>query len=190
MRRPWTETEYQILDDIIGSYPFSEVPKKFQAIAKSKGLLPRTATAISVKAKREFSSVKATDKNFTYTFLARLLKISRWRVREWVRSDKLKAKQAGRYNMTKISPQALNEFAATYPHLLSDGDHDALTYLLGEDTADHIKSLPSSKSQPMPIKHLPTGKIYPSLRKAAQATFYNKKSIRDKIGKGEWEIVA
>ena len=179
----WTEPELDLLFSVVNSSPYIEIPKEYNRRAKTQGYPHRTAKAVWLKGFRSVGSMRATDGDFNAGTLAELLGLPIWTPENWVRSGKLKGRKAqGRWC---FSDKNLADFARDYPELIGTGNLQALIYLFGEEKAIALKE----KAKPpmvRPVKHLATGRIYPSMVAAGKALNYSAQHIKRKLIKGEF----
>lgn len=187
----WTDDEFWVLDTIINCYPFSEIPDEYNRRAKHQGLTVRRKVGIEQACKKRYPSVRATLGNYTCYSLAHALGFKPSRVRSWVTAGYLQVDKVGEAQfLTCVRPAYLKRFAQDYPRFLAAAEWECLAAVFGEFEATRLKTFePFSKLRPVKVKHIPTGKIYPSAGKAAKAHFIDRKTLMNRIG-GEWVRVA
>lgn len=179
----WTDPELELLFSVANAYPYAEIPREYNRIARMQGYPERSKKAVWLKGYRTVGSMRATDENFNAGTLAELLKLPIWTPENWVRTGKLKGRKAqGRW---VFSDKNLADFARYYPELIGAGDIQALIYLFGEEKAIALKE----KAKPpriRPIKHVETGQVFPHMTAAGKAFHFTGQHIKRKLQKGEF----
>ncbi len=179
----WTAGELELLSAVATSHPYTRIPKEYNRLAKAQGYIPRTDKAIWLKGLRAFGTLRAIDENFNLGTLTKLLGIPRWHVETWHRAGKLKGRKvSGRW---VFSDRNIATFTHDYPELMGKADLQALIFLFGAERAIALKE----KAKPpmvRPVKHLATGKIYPTMTAAGKELHYSPTHIRRKLQKGEF----
>ena len=192
MKRPqWTQEEIDYLASIETLAPAIQTIKRFQQHAHQFGWPPRSKAAIRNKMwERHGTSRRINEVVWTLGQLAEILGFEYARIRTWVNKNKLKTSRVGRLHT--VSKKQFRTFARSYPQLLSDAEWSPLAYVLDSDRlATSIKRIPTAhrKLKPIKVYDPSTGKIYPSIRRAAQDLFVAERTIKNWIEKGRLEYV-
>jgi hypothetical protein len=173
----WSETEIEILRELLNKYPISVAVNKYCYAATKRGFIKRTTVAINSKICRAglTRNIFRLD-NFTTTEISDILDISFDRVSRWCKVfglsfHTLKTKKKTRY----ISLSSFQSFARANPEQVSDVDPDNLAWLMdSEEFVDNVAYL-VRKSQCVRVYKIDVfgkvTKIYPSIRAAAKAEY-------------------
>lgn len=169
----WTDEEDEALTNIFRKYQAKEAVQKFKDYGKYRHWPRRTKVTILERVYRLHGTRNLNEENYSVTALARVLKISPYRVFSWVRRKQLTVKYLGK--TTKVTQDDFVLFAARHPHLLADADYDALAYFLGEEKTARIKRYFTPKKE---VLHIPTNKVFPSVSAAAKACHLTYGGVR------------
>jgi hypothetical protein len=192
----WQADELGILETWIGSEPMEAIAKRIQRLDKKRGWPVRSTTAIYVKAKRLYPSVRPVVDNFTRNEIANILGINAERVRMWTRTHGLEFKRRHRSGLS-IKASQFRSWAYDHPEKLAGVRSERLDYLMNDlEFCKHVEQLPyTGVGIAKPVKNLSTGQTFKSAREAAKATYISRRSIADAIernGKSagyRWEYI-
>lgn len=192
----WQKEELDIFEVWIGSEPMEAIAKRIQRLDRKKGWPIRSTTAIYVKAKRLYPSVRPVIDNFTRNEIANILDVSAERVRMWTRTHGLEFKRRYRSGLS-IKASQFRTWAYQHPEKLSGISANRLDYLMNDMSfCEHVEQLPySGIGIAKPVRNLTTGQVFKSVREAAKATYITKRSISGAIernGKSagcHWEYI-
>lgn len=171
----WTKAEEEALLRIFQKDQPKEAAKKYRDHARYRKWPKRTRHAILEKVYRMTGTRNLNEENYRVSEFARVLKLPVMRVHTWAKKGQLKIERVGK--ATKVTEEGILDFAKKYPHRLAEADYSALLYFLGVEMAKEIKEKypPRKKSK---ILHLPTGRVYPTIKAAARATHCSYAAVR------------
>ena len=176
----WTPERLEYLQEIAGSDHILVLSRKFKSASKKRGWPARSETAIRVKLKRLGRSLKPIDGGWSCTGLAEILEINRDTVHGWVERRELKSRRPEGCRHHRITVADFKEFAKLRPDLVQIASRENLLLLLDKKTVEQIfKVVPLRTGKPIAVVSTTTRKAYPSLRKAEQAEYFSRSTIRD-----------
>lgn len=185
MSKPaWTDLEIETLMQLCGDIPRCRIFSAYNAWASGHGYPARSQKALHIKAHRLGLSLRAIGAWLTNKAIADILGISMKTVESWARRypdyPKRKVDQRMPCGYTKRSE--LVKWASRHPHLFGGIDRDRLFMLLENDTVvDSIVKQYPFRPATTPIKCLDTGKVWPSMRAAANELYVVRATIHDAI---------
>jgi len=190
-RHRWSDQEKEALLHYIGDYKLEDLVPLYNQWARRHGFPKRTRYAIiSLLGKMKISYVPKYE-NLTKYQWTKLLGISNERVSLAERKGIIKVRRIkGR---TVIHSREFIQAADVYPSLFAGAKIDALIYLFGSERAEELAKVKPHRAA-IRVKHIPTGKIYPSLTQAGKAHHLHYSSLwkeREGIRKpsGRWEFL-
>lgn len=190
-KQSWEPDAVAHLELIAGTDRPHALTKRFNFEARKQGWAIRTETAIKVKLKKLKISWKADEDGWNCTELANYLGIDRDRVHHWCEMGHIKSQWADGHGKSKpanrrITQRWLVDFAKAMPHRLQGIDPAILTLLLPQAVVYQILITPIDltglKCQ---VKHVRTGKIYPSLAATHRAFPGDKSYLAARIKAGK-----
>lgn len=185
----WREEELELLGSLVNSCPGKQLCRLYKIQAGKKGLRKRTDRAIRYKAKEIAGTIRPLYDNHSIESLARILKVARSTLGHWVRLGLLNSTKGGKHHC--ITNKDVVEFLEKYPQRASICDLDGLIFFIDRSQALQIKSFPPLKKKPQKVVHVPSGKVYHSIKEASRQTHWDDSVIRDRLKKGiEWAKVS
>jgi hypothetical protein len=183
-RDRWSPEEVNYLSELAGTDHFLFLCQKYRKIALRNGWPYRTNSAIATKfSKEKFSFIPLYD-GWTCSGLAIFLGIRINRVHVWKSKGKLiPQKIGGRSRILKSDFQA---FAKAYPRSFYGVDQNRLALLLDQETLDLVASHSQTAcNKAIPIYSTKTGRLYPSIRKAAKNEFFAVRAVSSCVKKNK-----
>lgn len=179
----WHQDAELWLEKKAGTLPLANLTKAYNRVAKINGWPPRSLNAIKIKLSQLNLSRKCTENNITRYELARVLGVTRDKIRGWTRSGLPYCKIAR--NQTAIRACDLRDFLLSDPSRAYGVSEEGLSWLIGEkDAAIICKAEHSRRGHRRPVINLDTGRVYPGIKAAARETYIDHNSIARAIRKG------
>ena len=175
MTRRWSQEELDQLDHLTGNIPWKYVPRTYNKWASDNGYPLRTTTSLVRKQETKGFRRRVIGDWITTGTIAKTLGLSYSSPRYWIQQGWLPATRfgEGRAWSHYVKRSDLRQFARKHSHLLAGLDRGALAQLLeSEDLADYLAELPPRHKGNTPVKCVETGRIYPSITKAARHGAY------------------
>jgi hypothetical protein len=179
----WPTESEAWLEKKVGTMPLGDLATAYNREAIKQKWPERTQMAIKMKLIRLGWSVRPTEDNLSRGELAKILGISRDRVKRWTMTG-LPYRRLSR-STTAIRARDVRAYLLSKPHLAADIPEANLAWLIGEDAAHQICSAEHSlKGRPRPVVNLTTGHTYPGIKAAARVHYLSHSSIRKAILRG------
>lgn len=180
-QKSWHPAEIDLLAELIEYYPIPLIAKKINKWhIKNKSKTRRSCNAVKVKLNRMGYSATPKEDNMTATDWARQLKLSHYRVNDWVKRSGLLSKKIA-HNKLAISIKQMTDFAREKPHLFTEVPEDVLVYYFGDEVTarviDYKKKHPHPVGISRPVYRIDTGKQYKSLHEAENETGISRQSL-------------
>jgi hypothetical protein len=180
-QKSWHPEEIDLLEELIEYYPIPLIAKKINKWhKKNNSRTKRSCNAVKVKLNRMGYSATPKEDNMSATDWSRQLKLSHYRVNDWVKRGGLSYQKIA-HNKLAISIEQMTNFAREKPHLFTEVPEDILVYYFGgEVTAkviDYKRKHPHPIGISRPVYRIDTGKQYKSLHEAEEETGISRQSL-------------
>jgi hypothetical protein len=173
-QKSWHPEEIDLLEELIEYYPIPLIAKKINKWhRKNNSKTTRSCNAVKIKLNRMGYSATPKEDNMTATDWSRQLKLSHYRVNDWVKRGGLSYKKIA-HNKLAISQEQMTSFAREKPHLFTEVPEDILVYYFGDEVTakviDYKRKHPHPIGISRPVYRIDTGKQYKSLHEAEDET--------------------
>ena len=176
---PWEPDALAWLELHSGCHPGKRMTSEFNRAANRNGWMPRTAAAIRCQMNRLALSARPTEANWNTGTLARTLGCSHSRTKKWRRDGAPFYRVGQRWSITA---DGLRAWLRANPDRAFGLDRESLAWVIGPDAANQILAAAKQPTGiPRPVRRVSDGRIFPSLRAAAQAVHVEAKSIGSSI---------
>jgi len=197
--RMWSQAEFNHLDTLAGNVPTVLLIRYYNSWAKRNGYPRRTKQAIECKLIRHGISSEAIGDWLTTGHIAAVLGSSYDTPQRWITRGWLPAFKASRHNAFHYIRRAdVIDLARRRPELFGGVVVEQLAGLLEDhELAERIaREFPHRIWRRRPVRCRETGKVYPSMKAAADANFLVRQSITYALQSGgtaagfHWELVS
>lgn len=183
VHEPWQEKEKITLLAMVGDVPIFLITERYNIWAKMSKLPRRTEAEIKQFIFANAKNTEACGEYYAFSYLQKVLKISRRTRTRWAQQQKFVIASKPGYKKYVLRESVI-EFARANPSLFCGLTKIELLSLLDEPTAEYIESTVAStyiRGRSVKVKCLETRIIYPSITKAALATYQGYHSISRSI---------
>lgn len=198
----WSDTEVNILISLLGHFLIAEVTRRYNAeinkINEETGThyIRRSESSVIGKVRQLQLSTKAHENYITIGETVKLLGISDYKIRNWIKTNKLNPikqnkKKTSYYAFTK---QDFIQLSEKYPQLLWGCNHEGLEYFIGKCAYQKWQSIVTKPKRAVgrfKIRDKRTGEII-TTTEAGKLFNYSRASIIRKAKNNTakyWEII-
>jgi hypothetical protein len=186
-----------MLFSLAGDMPFSRIKQVYDSWCNTHGLPIRTDRALRRRLEDNGYSLRSVGEWLTTAMVAELIGTSTLAIARWCNNGWVTVHREG--HRRYISRKSLRKLARQRPILFSGANRDNLFQLLEDDelvTSIRQQYPTRAWAQPVKVRCIQTGKVYPSIKSAALAVYVTPQAIRHAINRGyrtaeyNWERVA
>lgn len=187
--RKWSDDELNQLQWLLGDLPWLLVVERYNVWAKRHGYVPRTELAMRRKVEQLGGSRRPVGTWITTGLVCQLMGVSHETPLRWLREGLITSLRFGEgpAHNHYIKREDLRKLARLKPHIFGGQDEATLVQLLDhERLAKAIVALDMPlPRQAKPVLCVETGRVYPSMGKAARAVYVTPSRLQKVVGRAD-----